>query len=193
MEETPREVGDREGGWDAARGATTLADAWQMCLLRGAVGCHLQGDHRTLPSQVSVRGLVFEWTNLFPACSWCNEAKGEKDHQRRMLKPDDEDAEQFLELIPETGRLQPREDLPDDQRRRAEETIALCDLNRGGALSGTAQPLHFDRRMPQRDPRNEEDIGEASGPDRGVQTRASSGHHGSRSARMGRGGSGPVR
>lgn len=73
---------------------------------------------------------TFEWENLLPACRLCNGAKGDADHQGRLLKPDAEDPEPFFWLHPE-GKLEPHPNLDDRQRRRAEETIRLLDLQRG--------------------------------------------------------------
>ena len=80
--------------------------------------------------------IAFEWTNLLPACRLCNGEKGEADHEGRLLKPDDEDPEPFFWIHPGTGELEPHPALNADQRHRAEETIRLCNLQRGALCTG---------------------------------------------------------
>jgi uncharacterized protein (TIGR02646 family) len=75
--------------------------------------------------------LAFEWTNLLPACRTYNNAKGEHDHQGAVLKPDAEDPEPYFWIHPDTGKLEPHPTLDAAQSRRANETIRLCDLQRG--------------------------------------------------------------
>jgi uncharacterized protein (TIGR02646 family) len=73
---------------------------------------------------------AFEWKNLFPVCQICNTCKGDADHGGSLLKPDLEDPELFFWLSPE-GDLEPYPGLSDERKFRAEETIRLCNLNRG--------------------------------------------------------------
>ena len=72
----------------------------------------------------------FEWTNLLPSCRLCNRAKGNQDHRNVLLKPDAEDPEPYFWLHPDTGRLEPHPTLDPDGRRRALETIRICNLQR---------------------------------------------------------------
>jgi uncharacterized protein (TIGR02646 family) len=74
--------------------------------------------------------LAFEWTNLFPACRLCNRPKANHDHANSLLRPDTEDPEPFFWIHPDTGRLEPHPSLDGEGKRRAEETIRLCDLQR---------------------------------------------------------------
>jgi len=92
------------------------------------VTAYLEIDHY-VAKKVSC-SLAFEWTNLLPACRLCNNAKGEQDHKRALLKPDDEDPEPYFWIHPDTGKLEPHPKLDAAQSRRANETIRLCDLQR---------------------------------------------------------------
>ena len=74
---------------------------------------------------------AFEWTNLLPACQKCNTAKGGQDHDGSLLKPDEEDPEPVFWINADSGELEPRAGLDEEQRRRALETIRLCKLQRG--------------------------------------------------------------
>jgi uncharacterized protein (TIGR02646 family) len=74
--------------------------------------------------------MAFEWTNLLPACSLCNNAKGEQDHKGALIKTDAEDPEQYFWIHPDTGKLEPHPKLDEADSRRALETIRLCDLQR---------------------------------------------------------------
>lgn len=73
--------------------------------------------------------LAFEWTNLFPACAICNGSKSDEDHKGALLKPDEDDPEDYFLVHPE-GWLEPRPDLTPEQKSRAKETIRICDLQR---------------------------------------------------------------
>lgn len=76
---------------------------------------------------------TFEWTNLFGACTHtghCDSSKdkhGPYDHHL-LLKPDDEDPEQFLIFNP-YGEVYPRRSLPEARFRRAQATIDILNLN----------------------------------------------------------------
>jgi uncharacterized protein (TIGR02646 family) len=82
---------------------------------------------------------ILTWTNLLPACSKCNGAKGEEDHGGSLLKPDDEDPEPFFWVHPDTGKLEPHPSLDAAGIRRAEETIRICDLQRAALCSQRAE------------------------------------------------------
>jgi uncharacterized protein (TIGR02646 family) len=71
--------------------------------------------------------LVFEWTNLFLACGFCNSIKLDRDHAGVLLKPDDDNGEEYFWLNRDTGAL---EALSNADTARFTETITLCDLNR---------------------------------------------------------------
>ena len=84
---------------------------------------------------------VFEWTNLLPACRLCNGSKGDQDHQNALLKPDEEDPEPYFWVHPDTGKLEPDPRLDEAARRRAEETIRICNLQRSDLCSQRADML----------------------------------------------------
>lgn len=94
--------------------------------------------------------LVFEWTNLFPICRWCNNAKGDADHAGMLLKPDVDDPEPMLWLHPDTGKLEPRRALETEVRRRVEQTIELCDLQRGRLCTKRIETMQFTIRWLER-------------------------------------------
>ncbi|MEP6962945.1 MAG: hypothetical protein ABI995_12760 [Acidobacteriota bacterium] len=53
------------------------------------------------------------------------------DHQGILLKPDVDNAEEFLWLNPDGGKLETRSEVSRAMARRVERTIELCDLQRG--------------------------------------------------------------
>lgn len=75
--------------------------------------------------------LAFEWSNLLPVCQICNREKGDSNHKRELLKPNEEDPEPLLYLNAE-GFLEP---LDASASERVALTIKLCGLNRGGLVS----------------------------------------------------------
>ena len=77
--------------------------------------------------------LVCTWDNLFLVCAACNGVKRDRWHDD-LLRPDDADFafERYFEYREQTGALAARTDASDDDRRRAEMTIRLLDLNRAG-------------------------------------------------------------
>ncbi|MBI4903981.1 MAG: TIGR02646 family protein [Acidobacteria bacterium] len=87
--------------------------------------------------------LAFEWTNLFPACQVCNTSKGDQDHKGQLIKPDEEDPEEYLCINPVTGDVEPVAGLDAKQLGRAVETIRILKLNRC-ELSGARARLLCD-------------------------------------------------
>ncbi len=85
------------------------------------------------------RDQAFEWVNLFPICDICNGMKGNHDHRGALLKPDEEDPERFFSIHPDTGKLEAAPGLSDEDTRRAEETIRLCDLERSALCEERAE------------------------------------------------------
>ena len=75
--------------------------------------------------------LAFEWTNLFPSCSGCNATKGNQDHGGAMIKPDEEDPEEFLAYDVVTGEIEAIDRVPNGHSVRVTETVQLCGLGRG--------------------------------------------------------------
>jgi uncharacterized protein (TIGR02646 family) len=94
--------------------------------------------------------LVFEWSNLLPACRRCNNAKGEQHHGGTLLKPDDEDPEPFFWIHPDTGKLEPHPQRSTADQRRAAETIRICDLQRPALCEERYQMLLRVSRWVQR-------------------------------------------
>jgi uncharacterized protein (TIGR02646 family) len=90
--------------------------------------------------------LVFDWQNLFPACSLCNRSKGDLDHQGRLLKPDAENTELLLWLHPDTGKLQPHPTLDEAQAQRVSETINAYNLQRGALCAERINMMGFVNR-----------------------------------------------
>lgn len=77
--------------------------------------------------------LVFEWSNLFLACGFCNTTKLDQAHGGRLLKPDTDDGEEHFWLNRDTGGL---EAAPGTDGERAKATIHFCDLNRETLCEG---------------------------------------------------------
>jgi uncharacterized protein (TIGR02646 family) len=86
--------------------------------------------------------LAFEWSNLLPSCRLCNRPKLDHDHANALLKPDEEDPEPFFWIHPDTGKLEPHPALTAADRHRAEETIRLCDLQRGALCTRRIDTLN---------------------------------------------------
>jgi uncharacterized protein (TIGR02646 family) len=74
---------------------------------------------------------AFLWSNLFPACRLCNNAKSSQDHQGLLIKCDDEDPELFFRIKLSNGELEPDPRLDAAGEQRASRTIEICDLQRG--------------------------------------------------------------
>ncbi len=81
------------------------------------------------------RHLAFEWTNLLFSCRRCNHSKSGHDHQGALIKPDEEDPEELFWLNLDSGKLEPQDGLDPQQRKRVEDSIEICDLNRGESCS----------------------------------------------------------
>jgi len=90
--------------------------------------------------------LAFHWPNLFPSCRMCNQAKGNRDHGGSMLKPDEDDPEQFFWLNLDTGELQLRDDLTPEQRDRGAATIEILDLQRRVLREERIEKIRFVKR-----------------------------------------------
>lgn len=108
-----------------------LALTWGKCVFcEGRLGAQAYPQIEHYISRKVDPDRAFEWQNLLPVCQICNTSKGHADHQRRLLKPDDEDPEPFFWIGPE-GDIMPHPGLNDLDATRASETIRLCKLNRG--------------------------------------------------------------
>ena len=139
--------GAQRGDW-ATRGSKKLISLALRELAHGkCVYCEsalevtvdLEVDHY-VPKTVDPQ-LAFEWTNLLPSCRLCNRPKRDHNHANELLKPDDEDPEPFFWVHPDTGRLEPHPNLDASGRHRAEETIRLCDLQRGALCTRRIEML----------------------------------------------------
>jgi uncharacterized protein (TIGR02646 family) len=91
--------------------------------------------------------LVFEWTNLLPACQLCNGAKLHQIHGGLLVRPDEEDPEAFFSMESDTGKLIPNPLSDDRHQERASATIKLCDLNRGDLREIRLEEMQFVVRL----------------------------------------------
>ena len=76
---------------------------------------------------------TFAWNNLFGSCNRDDSCGRHKDQcgsyqHQDLIKPDAEDPEHFLVFLPD-GSVHPRATLTPDEKRRAEETIRILNLN----------------------------------------------------------------
>lgn len=100
-------------------------------------------------------GATFDWANLFGSCNCLDSCGKHKDEraaqwqQEDLLKPDQDNPEQFLRFFSD-GAVRPRANLAPDQRRRAEETLRVFNLDatshrlrdlRRGAIQGWLKSL----------------------------------------------------
>jgi uncharacterized protein (TIGR02646 family) len=140
-------AGSRTGDW-ATRNAKQLLRQHLYSLAYGEcvycesaldVTAELQIEHYHSKNCYPER--AFEWTNLLPACTKCNVAKAEHDHEGSLLKPDLEHPEPFFWLHPDTGELQPHPTLDDADKQRALATIRLCNLQRPALCTQRADML----------------------------------------------------
>jgi uncharacterized protein (TIGR02646 family) len=128
--------GSAKGDWATRSAKKVLCAALRGLAYGKCVYCegalepqgYVEVDHYV--AKTVDRKLVFEWTNLLPACGRCNNPKRAQDHKGALLKPDDEDPEPYFWIHPDTGRLEAHPNLNADQTQRANETIRLCDLQR---------------------------------------------------------------
>jgi uncharacterized protein (TIGR02646 family) len=97
------------------------------------IGVEHHHPKRAYPDQ------AFEWANLLPVCDICNSMKGNQDHRGALLKPDEEDPERFFSIHPDTGELEAAPGLSDEDTRRAEQTIRICDLKRSALCEERAE------------------------------------------------------
>jgi uncharacterized protein (TIGR02646 family) len=93
---------------------------------------------------------AFEWTNLFPVCRLCNNSKSDVDHAGMLLKPDTDDPESMFWLHPDSGKLEARPFLALAVRQRVEQTIEICDLQRGGLCAKRVESMQFTIRWLER-------------------------------------------
>jgi uncharacterized protein (TIGR02646 family) len=103
-----------------------------FCESRLGVSTYLEIEHYI--AKTVDESKAFEWTNLLPSCRSCNSAKADNDHQNALLKPDAEDPEPYFWLKPE-GQIVPHPKLTGQERERAQRTIQVLDLNRGGLMT----------------------------------------------------------
>jgi uncharacterized protein (TIGR02646 family) len=105
-------------------------------------------DHFRPKGRPEFHELVCEWTNLFLACSACNNAKQDQ-WDEALLRPDDPDFrfERYFEYHHESGRLQPSAAASPDDQARARRTIEIFDLNRRGACANRRRTVEWIRRI----------------------------------------------
>ena len=91
-------------------------------------------DHFRPKSRLEFYHLAYAWDNLFYTCSACNGAKKEK-WDERLLKPDDPDYdfERYFLYQSDSGKLEANPGAANDEKERAELTIAIFNLNRDGS------------------------------------------------------------
>jgi uncharacterized protein (TIGR02646 family) len=105
-------------------------------------------DHFRPKGRPEFYELVCEWSNLFLACSACNNAKQDQ-WDEALLRPDDPDFrfERYFEYHDESGRLLPSAAASSDDQARALRTIEIFDLNRRGACSNRRRTVEWIRRI----------------------------------------------
>jgi len=129
--------GERSGEWATSAAKKALREALSRLTYGKCAFCEstlgvttgLEIEHYV--SKTIEPDRAFEWTNLLPACHECNVAKGARDHQSLLLKPDSEDPASYFWLNVASGDLEPHPRLDEGKKRRAEETIRLLNLRRG--------------------------------------------------------------
>jgi len=139
-------AGEAKGDW-ATRDAKRLLRAALYKLAHGkcafcesplGVSGYLEVEHYVAKS---IRpDLAFDWPNLLPACQCCNTSKGDQDHSGALLKPDIEDPELHFWIHP-NGEIMPHPSLGEAGRRRALETIRICNLQRPALCTQRADML----------------------------------------------------
>lgn len=111
-----------------------------------------QIDHFKPKSRSEFYELVCQWSNLFWVCFACNKAKLDK-WEPELLRPDADDFEfeRYFEYRADSGRLEPSAVASADAQHRAERTIDLLHLNRGGACEQRKNIAREMRREPMLD------------------------------------------
>jgi uncharacterized protein (TIGR02646 family) len=86
-------------------------------------------EHFCPKSKSKFPHLAYEWTNLFPACHYCQEKLDVFDEL--LLKPDDEDYDfyRYFYFDDATGKLEPNPQATPKDQTRAQTTIRLYRLN----------------------------------------------------------------
>jgi uncharacterized protein (TIGR02646 family) len=110
-------------------------------------------DHFRPKGRPEFYELVCEWSNLFLACSACNNAK-QNQWDEALLRPDDPDFgfERYFEYHHDSGRLLPSTTASPEDQERARRTIEIFDLNRRGACSNRRRTVEWiKRRSPEVD------------------------------------------
>lgn len=75
--------------------------------------------------------LQLAWSNLFPACTSCNTAKGDQ-WDAALLRPDTDAVDGWVECDPESGEVRPALELDSATDARVRATIGILALNRPG-------------------------------------------------------------
>ncbi len=105
-------------------------------------------DHFCPKGRPEFYELVCTWTNLFLACSACNNAKRDQ-WDETLLRPDAPDFrfERYFECRPESGELHPSITASADDQARARRTIEIFDLNRRGACANRRRTIEWIQRV----------------------------------------------
>jgi uncharacterized protein (TIGR02646 family) len=87
-------------------------------------------DHFKPKSRPEFHELVCTWGNLFPACTPCNQAKGNR-WDERLLKPDDLEYrfDRYFAYAYDTDKLEPNPVASERDQEQAAATIELLGLN----------------------------------------------------------------
>jgi uncharacterized protein (TIGR02646 family) len=82
------------------------------------------------PSSVN-HDLAYVWENLYYICPKCNSAKGNR-FDEKLLRPDEITYlfEKYFNYNADKAILEPASDISEEDKRRAEKTIELYNLNR---------------------------------------------------------------
>jgi uncharacterized protein (TIGR02646 family) len=97
----------------------------------GAVGAESTCTVEHFRPKRDFPNLIFDWTNLFPACNACQAAKGKK-FDERLLKPDSFDYRFARYFICNflTGEIESNPIAPASDQEQAKLTIQIYDLNK---------------------------------------------------------------
>lgn len=73
--------------------------------------------------------LALTWSNLYPACSYCNTTAKRTRGSCFLVRPDVEPVERWLTYDPDSGRIDPAPELERLQRARVRRTLHVLRLN----------------------------------------------------------------
>jgi len=73
--------------------------------------------------------LAMTWTNLYPACSYCNSTAKRTSGSCFLIRPDVDPVETWISYDPDSGRIDPAPELARLERTRARRTLRVLGLN----------------------------------------------------------------